>query len=90
VSYEAPTRCTVCPVWGAGLVTWHHVRHRGGGGSDHPDNLMPLCARHHTEIHKIGLSAFSDKYARAASWLNEHRWELDPWDRWRGPIEVRR
>lgn len=34
-----------------------HVRSRGAGGAD-ANNLVPLCALHHTQQHTIGTTAF--------------------------------
>ncbi len=34
-----------------------HVRSRGAGGAD-PNNLVPLCARHHAEQHARGMVTF--------------------------------
>jgi len=40
----------------------HHIKSRGAGGDDIPDNLLALCRDHHTEIHMIGISRFMNKY----------------------------
>jgi hypothetical protein len=40
----------------------HHVKSRGSGGGDEPENLMPLCRVHHTEIHLTGHSQFVKRY----------------------------
>lgn len=45
-------------MWG---VDPHHVRSRGAGGRDHK-NIVPLCRKHHTELHTIGKVTFEDKY----------------------------
>lgn len=34
-----------------------HVRSRGAGGAD-PNNLVPLCAMHHTYQHAVGTKTF--------------------------------
>jgi len=38
----------------------HHVVSRGAGGSDY--RAVPLCAKHHREIHKRGLAWFTVEY----------------------------
>lgn len=38
----------------------HHVVTRGAGGSDL--TAVPLCAKHHSEIHNIGTDTFSERY----------------------------
>ena len=47
-------RCT-------GDICAHHLKTRGAGGKDEK-NLLPLCVKHHTEIHQIGKITFSGKY----------------------------
>lgn len=46
----------------------HHVKSRGAGGTDEMENLIPLCRRHHVEIHQIGRKTFVKKYS-----LNIHK-----------------
>ena len=36
----------------------HHLRTRGAGGDDSPENLMALCRKCHTEWHMIGIKSF--------------------------------
>lgn len=55
----------------------HHVKSRGSGGSDDPFNLVPLCRKHHTEIHQIGTGTFSDKYDVFKNWLLSNGWEYN-------------
>lgn len=38
----------------------HHVRSRGAGGSDY--DTVPLCRKHHTELHQIGQGTFQSHY----------------------------
>jgi len=37
----------------------HHVRSRGAGGSDY--DTVPLCRKHHTELHQIGQRTFESR-----------------------------
>lgn len=66
-----------CIVCGTDAVL-HHVRTRGSGGSDGAHNLMPLCRRHHTEIHAQGNRRFADKFPAARAWLVENSWTFCP------------
>ena len=50
----------------------HHIKSRGAGGTDDNKNLMPLCSKHHTEIHKIGLNSFLQKYPKAKEFILEN------------------
>lgn len=47
-------RCTVCRKYSEK----HHIKTRGSGGSDDPENLLDLCRNCHIEVHQIGLSTF--------------------------------
>lgn len=58
-------------------VDVHHVKSRKSGGHDLRDNLLPLCREHHQEVHKIGLTKFSEKY-KVSSWLMANNWEFSP------------
>lgn len=40
----------------------HHIRTRKSGGGDEKSNLIPLCRKHHTEIHTIGVKSMTKKY----------------------------
>ena len=39
----------------------HHLKTKGSGGSDL--TCVPLCRRHHSEIHQIGREKFEKKYS---------------------------
>lgn len=57
-----------------GDVVMHHIKTRGSGGSDHSDNLMPLCVLHHNHIHKKPLKDFVDTY-KLGSYMDSKGWE---------------
>lgn len=48
----------------------HHVRSRGAGGDDVPENLLPLCAQHHMEIHRLGNAKMRQKYGVVDAWFD--------------------
>jgi 5-methylcytosine-specific restriction endonuclease McrA len=77
-NYEAGQACTVCGLSADGMVTFHHVYTRKAypEHSEKEFNLMPLCAWHHVETHKIGTVSFSKKYSVVNDWLITHGWEL--------------
>ncbi len=45
----------VCCVCRLSPVDAHHLRSRGARGDDLPWNLVPLCRKHHNEVHNLGL-----------------------------------
>jgi len=40
----------------------HHLKTRGSGGDDTLANLVPLCPKHHVEIHQYGISKMCEEY----------------------------
>lgn len=59
-----------------GKIVAHHLNTVGAGGDDIVDNLVPLCRKHHTEIH-WGLSKFVENHPKFLNWLQAHnRWDL--------------
>lgn len=67
--------CLVCRQMGVDL---HHVKTRASGGSDDAFNLMPLCRKHHSECHQIGLKTFVERYQGVEGWLLHNGWEYLP------------
>jgi hypothetical protein len=59
-----------------GLVVGHHIKSVGSGGHDLPTNLIPLCEKHHEEIHK-GLNKFTNKYPKISIWLTRNGWSFN-------------
>lgn len=47
----------------------HHVVSRGAGGHDLAANVMPLCFKHHREIHSVGTLTMAKRYAVVKDWL---------------------
>jgi predicted restriction endonuclease len=66
-------RCVVCSRHGCDPC---HIKSKGAGGDDVPENMMPLCRIHHTEQHKIGWVTFAKKYPQVANWLLAHGWSI--------------
>lgn len=68
-------KCEIC----GSPAEVHHIITRGSGGTDHKDNLLNLCRKHHTEIHTIGRESFSSKYEVVRERIRyavEHKKEL--------------
>lgn len=63
--YKSPAyldyiRSLPCVICGEPNTEAHHVKTRGSGGGD--TYAVPLCARHHREIHSIGIDTFQAKH----------------------------
>ena len=52
-----------CLVFGctSAVTDPHHLKSRGAGGSDH--TAVPMCRRHHGEVHAWGPRTFGEKYS---------------------------
>lgn len=56
-------------------VAGHHIKTRGAGGGDVEENLIPLCAAHHSEIHAMGIREFLASYWMRISQKNREKLE---------------
>jgi predicted restriction endonuclease len=72
----AEIRLQPCAACGQKPVDAAHIRSRGAGGDDTPDNLLPLCRSHHVEQHKRGWHLMSDKYPNLRFALAVKGWEI--------------
>lgn len=52
-----------------GPVAGHHIKSRGSGGDDIELNLLPLCQKHHSEVHQIGSYTMECKYQSYKDYL---------------------
>ena len=43
-----------CPACSQESQPPHHIRTRGAGGLDVPENLLALCVQHHRMAHNVG------------------------------------
>lgn len=51
-------RCALCD--STKYIQLHHIIRRGAGGTDHPHNLITLCADCHALAHGINLQGWED------------------------------
>jgi len=65
-----------CLVCGQGKTLVHHIRTVGSGAGDVSWNLMPLCFRHHEEIHH-GTFEMAEKYPKVKAYLIANGWVYD-------------
>ena len=56
-------------------VAGHHIKTKGSGGGDVEENLIPLCALHHSEIHAMGIDRFLVAYGPRMSSKNREKLE---------------
>ena len=71
------TERTIC----SGRIQSHHVRVEGEGttGKKPPDSaVVPLCAHHHTEGHRIGWKTFERIYQRNLTADAADLWRTSP------------
>lgn len=74
-NYKSDEPCIVCGEDRDGYVCYHHLQSRKSGGTDEKSNLMPLCLKHHNEIHTIGRTSMAEKRKEVRNWLLDHSWE---------------
>lgn len=60
----------------SGKTHAHHVTTRGAGGGD--DETVPLCAKHHDEIHMKGTETFAAAYKTDLAALAKQLWNSSP------------
>lgn len=90
-NYKSDEPCLACGEARDGYVCYHHLNSQGSGGPDELWNFMPLCFKHHTEVHKISLNKFITKYpdAQIVLWLTHRNWEFCILrNKWFHPVEV--
>lgn len=61
-SVLSKSRESPCAVCGVTPCDPHHMLARGAGGGDTVGNVIPLCRRHHHEIHTIGRRRFFERH----------------------------
>ena len=44
--------CEICGLWTGNFAHVHHIRTRGAGGNDVPENLISLCWKCHEKVHR--------------------------------------
>lgn len=60
-----------------GLAEYHHIKNFGSGGSNHPNNLIPLCRRHHRMVHNKGLNFMCFHFYSFQKCLVEKEWQFN-------------
>jgi 5-methylcytosine-specific restriction endonuclease McrA len=76
-NFKTDKSCVACGEQGENRVCLHHVKTRGSGGSNNSHNLMPLCQKHHNEIHQKGTPHMAKKYFLLGLWLISNGWNFD-------------
>lgn len=55
----------------------HHLISKGAGGGDVPENILPVCFKHHSLVHAIGLGRFSQEFKVVHDWLEGAGWSFN-------------
>lgn len=66
-----------CVACGRTPVDPCHIKSRGAGGHDDPENVLPMCRMHHVEQHQIGWHRMSHKYVSITWALAMRNWKFD-------------
>lgn len=76
-----------CLLCGA-MADPHHVKTKKSGGDDVESNLVPLCRKHHSETHNLGVTTFANKHSKFKDWLIANGWELNTFNnKWQRDAE---
>lgn len=54
-----------------------HIKSRGAGGDDIPDNLIALCRQHHSEQHQRGWVRFAEENINLLVALEAKGWVIE-------------
>jgi cytochrome c553 len=61
-------KCIICH----GQATeYDHLKTRGSGGSDDPENLVPMCRACHSLRHQMGIVWLADRYPKYKAWIDK-------------------
>ena len=63
----------------AGVIANHHTESGGRGRKADAETVVPLCTRHHLELHQAGATAMETVYGvdlKAEAALTETRWQI--------------
>lgn len=77
MSYKTDQPCIICEAVTENGNCFHHIKTRASGGSDEPHNMMPVCKKHHNEIHSKGNNQMCKQYPQFQNWLKNNGWRLD-------------
>jgi 5-methylcytosine-specific restriction endonuclease McrA len=75
MKYKTDDPCIVC---GQSPSDIDHIKTRGSGGGDNPNNLLTVCRVHHSERHSLGLRRFVEKHSQVRRELIAKGWKFDP------------
>lgn len=54
-----------------------HIKSRGSGGDDVPENMISLCRKHHQTQHRIGWFKMSQRYVEVWQTLKNNGWSFE-------------
>lgn len=66
-------RCVICRKYAPDPA---HIKTRGSGGDDVPENILPLCRNHHSEQGQKGFKYMVTKYPLLVKQLAARGWEV--------------
>ena len=72
----ANVKAMSCQVCGKRPVDPCHIKSFGSGGPDSPENIIPLCRKHHTEQHSKGWVTFVRRNQAIAWHLEQKGWKV--------------
>lgn len=77
-----------CEICGRPSCDPSHIKSKGSGGDDDPENLIALCNGHHREQHRFGWIHMIRKYPIIDITLSSKGFYIDPYNRLKKPAKA--
>jgi hypothetical protein len=78
-NFRSEEACTACGIYGENAICYHHIYSRKAFPeyTNAKFNKMPLCLKHHNEVHSSGLRSFAVKYPAVRLFLEVNGYEFN-------------
>lgn len=84
-NFKSDEPCCACGLQVDGMVCYHHLKtQKAHSELRYEDyNHMPVCQKHHVEIHNTGAISMAEKFPGVERWLKMNEWYIcDLMGRW--------
>ena len=87
MNYKTKEPCVPCRASAENGNCFYHIKTRGSGGKDVPENMIPVCKRCHVTFHNHSTNYMASKYSSVMEW---HFMRVAPYAsgtlyKWRNP-----
>lgn len=86
MNYKTKEPCVPCRASAENGNCFYHIKTRGSGGKDVPENMIPVCKRCHVTFHNHSTNYMASKYSSVMEWLLSNGWYVcELTGKWRNP-----